>query len=153
MTLGSAGRNGRESPLRRADFRRFHPVQTRWGDNDVYGHVNNVVYYAYFDTAVNALLIEAGALEVKTSAIVGLVAETRCVYFAPVAFPDALEVGVGVSHVGRASVRYRLGLFRVGAADVSAQAEFVHVYVERATWRPMEMPPTVRALAETLRIG
>jgi acyl-CoA thioester hydrolase len=139
-----------ERPIRssRADYRVFRPIATRWMDNDVYGHVNNVVYYSYFDSAVNGYLIEQGVLDVAASEIVGLVVETGCSYFESVAFPDALEAGIAVLKLGRSSVRYAIGIFKAGAELAAAQGHFVHVYVDRATQRPAEMPePTRRVLA------
>ncbi len=142
-----------ERPRRplRADFARFVPVSTRWMDNDVYGHVNNVVYYSFFDTAVNALLVAAGALDVKASDVVGLVASNRCDFFASVAFPDSIEVGVRVAHIGRSSARYELGVFRAGEAMAAARGEFTHVYVERATQRPVDIPAATRRFLEGLQ--
>lgn len=134
----------RPARLSRADFMLFRPMPTRWMDNDVYGHVNNVVYYSYFDTAVNAFLVENGVLEIGRSEIVGLVAETGCVYFAPVAFPDQLEVGITVSRLGRSSVLYSVAIFREGEDLASAQGRFVHVYVQRATGSPVAIPEHVR---------
>jgi acyl-CoA thioester hydrolase len=132
----------RPAPRPRGDFRRFVPLQTRWADNDVYGHVNNVVYYGFFDTAVNRWLIEAGALDLDCSAVIGLVVETQCRYFAPLAFPQALEAGLLVAHSGRSSVRYEIGLFAEGEALSAAHGHFVHVYVDRATRRPVAALPT-----------
>lgn len=136
----------------RTCFAAFVPIATRWMDNDVYGHVNNVVYYSFFDTAVNGLLIEAGVLEPSRSEIVGLVVETRCTYFESVAFPDRLEIGVSVAHVGRSSVRYDLAVFQEGAALAAARGAFTHVYVDRATQKPVPIPEKVRAVFEKLRV-
>lgn len=141
----------RPQRARRADYARFVPVSTRWMDNDVYGHVNNVTYYSFFDTAVNGLLIEAGALDIAASDIVGLVVATRCDFFASVKFPDAIEVGVRVLEIGRSSVRYALAVFRAGAQEAAAQGEFTHVYVARATQRPVEIPAPTRAFLETMK--
>jgi acyl-CoA thioester hydrolase len=139
----------REERLARAAFRRFQAITTRWHDNDVFGHVNNVVYYAFFDTAVNRFLVDRGLLDVKTSTVVGLVVETRCTYFESIAYPDDVEVGLAAEHLGRSSVRYRLGVFRAGAPLAAAQGRFTHVYVDRATQKPVPMPDAVRqALAE-----
>ncbi|WP_016832735.1 acyl-CoA thioesterase [Herbaspirillum lusitanum] len=135
----------------RSAFVHFHEIATRWMDNDVYGHVNNVVYYSYFDTAVNAYLIEQGALNLQQSEVVGLVAETQCRYFSPVAFPDTIHVGVRVAHVGTSSVRYELGIFRNDEQDASAQGHFVHVYVDRASNRPGPLPSAYRSAIEALR--
>jgi acyl-CoA thioester hydrolase len=134
----------REERLSREAFRRFERIDTRWHDNDVFGHVNNVVYYAFFDTAVNRFLVERGLLDVKASGIVGLVAETRCAYFESVAFPDRIEVGVAVERMGTSSVTYRLAVFRDGAGMAAAQGRFTHVYVDRATQRPVPVPEAIR---------
>jgi acyl-CoA thioester hydrolase len=136
--------------LSRDAFRLFRPIQTRWMDNDVYGHVNNVAYYGYFDTAVNAWLIERGLLDVARSPVIGLVVETGCTYFESVAFPEPLEVGMAVAHLGRSSVRYRLGVFKAGAPLAAAQGHFVHVYVERAGQAPAPIPGEIRAALEGL---
>ena len=134
----------------RADYRAFRPIQTRWMDNDVYGHVNNVVYYSWFDTAVNGMLVEAGLLDVVNSPVVSLVVETSCTYFESVAFPEPLEIGMAVSKLGRSSVAYRVAVFRKGSDLAAAQGRFVHVTVDRATQKPVEMPAGLRALLEPL---
>jgi acyl-CoA thioester hydrolase len=138
----------RAARLSRADFRVFHAVTTRWMDNDVYGHVNNVVYYSYFDSVVNGWLVENGLLDVASSEVVGLVVETGCTYFESVAFPDALEAAMAVVQIGRSSVRYQVGIFKAGADKVVAQGRFVHVYVDRATQQPVPIPPAIRAALE-----
>ena len=140
----------RPAPDRRADYLRFTSIPTRWMDNDVYRHVNNVVYYSYFDTAVNRMLIEEGVLDIETSTIVGLVVETACRYFSPIAFPDDVHAGMRVAHLGRSSVRYEIGLFRNDADLASAQGHFVHVYVDRASNRPTALSERLRALLLTL---
>ena len=119
-------------------------------DNDVYGHVNNVVYYSYFDTAVNGFLVEEGLLDIVRSPVVGYVVETGCTFFAPIAFPDALEAGLAVTALGKSSVTYRIGIFKAGAERAAAQGRFVHVYVDRATERPVEIPAPTRRALETL---
>ena len=141
-----------ERPTRvsRADFRAFRPLATRWMDNDVYGHVNNVVYYSYFDTAVNGYLIEKGALDIATSPAVGLVVETGCTYFESVAFPDAIEAGLVVTRLGRSSVRYGIGVFKAGGELAAAQGFFVHVYVDRTSQRPLEIPEAARRVLQEL---
>lgn len=141
----------RPEPEPRSAWRVFRTITTRWMDNDQYGHVNNVVYYAWFDTAVNALLIERGALDPQASAVIGLVVETRCHYFAPLAFPQDVQAGVRVARVGSSSVRYEVGLFAQGAATAAAQGHFVHVYVDRATRRPVALPPALRTVVESLQ--
>jgi acyl-CoA thioester hydrolase len=119
-------------------------------DNDAYGHVNNVHYYSYFDTAVNGWLVERGLLAIAESPVVGLVVESGCTYFESVAFPDALEAGIAVAHLGRSSVRYRIGIFKAGAEQAAAQGHFVHVYVDRTSQRPVEIPARTREALKTL---
>jgi len=138
----------RPQPHRRADYPHAREITTRWMDNDAYGHVNNVVYYSFFDTAVNAWLIERGALDVEHGAVVGFVVETGCHYFAPLTYPQPVTAALRVAHVGRSSVRYELALFAPGADTAAAQGHFIHVYVERATRRPVrDLPePLKRAL-------
>ncbi len=135
----------RASRLTRGDFRIFRAIPTRWHDNDVYGHVNNVVYYGWFDTAVNAWLIENGFLDPATSEIVGLVVETGCSYFESVAFPETVEAGIAVERLGTSSVTYRIGIFRQGSEQAAAQGRFTHVYVARASQKPVPIPATLRA--------
>lgn len=134
----------RAQRLGRDAFRLFRPIQTRWMDNDAYGHVNNVFYYSYFDTAVNGWLIEKDLLHLSESPVIGLVVETGCTYFESVAFPELLEAGLAVTKLGRSSVRYSVGIFKAGAAQAAAQGHFVHVYVDRETQRPVPMPEPVR---------
>jgi acyl-CoA thioester hydrolase len=129
----------------RGAYPHFLTITTRWMDNDVFAHVNNVVYYSYFDTVVNHYLIEQGVLDIERSPVVGLVVETQCRYFSPIAFPDRVEAGLRVAHLGRSSVRYEIGLFRNDDPVAAAQGHFVHVYVERATNKP------VAALPDALR--
>jgi acyl-CoA thioester hydrolase len=133
----------------RGDYRVWRDIPTRWMDNDVYGHVNNVVYYSWFDTAVNAWLVEAGVLDIEHGAVIGLVVETACRYAKPVAFPQKVEAGVRVAYLGTSSVRYEIGLFLEGEADAAAGGHFIHVYVDRATRRPVPLPPRFRALLES----
>jgi acyl-CoA thioester hydrolase len=143
----------RPSPLRRDAFARFVPIATRWSDNDVYGHVNNVAYYSFFDTAVNALLVEAGLLDPAASPVVGLVVDSNCSFFASLAFPDPIEVGVTVEEIGRSSVRYLLAVFQAGAEQAAAQGRYTHVYVERATQKSTPIPEGHRRLMESLVIA
>ena len=124
----------------RDEFKVWRGFTTRWADNDAYGHVNNTVYYQWFDSAVNAWLIEAGLLDIAAGDPIALVVETRCTYAAPLSFPADVEVGLAVSHVGRSSVRYRIGVFGAGEEDAAAQGEFVHVAVDRATRRAVPWP-------------
>jgi acyl-CoA thioester hydrolase len=138
----------RPLPELRSAYRHFRIITTRWMDNDVYGHVNNVQHYSYFDTVVNGYLIAQGALDPQTSPVIGLVAETKCNYFESVAFPDDIHAGLRVGRLGASSVRYEIGLFCGDAAHAAAQGHFVHVYVDRATRRPAALPDTLkRALA------
>lgn len=143
----------RAQPLGREAFARFVPLTTRWSDNDPYGHLNNVVYYALFDAAVNAILIEAGLLDPAASPVIGLVAESNCRFFSSLAFPDPIEVGVTVEHLGRSSVRYLLATFKAGAPLASAQGRYTHVYVERASGKPTPIPERHRRLMESLTVG
>ena len=139
-------------PHTRADYPHFTAISTRWSDNDAYRHVNNVVYYGFFDTAVNQMLIEAGALDIEGSPAVGLVVETQCRYFAPVSFPDRVNVGLCVAHLGRSSIRYELAVFRNDEPQACAQGHFVHVYVDRASQRPVALPaPVLAAVGPWLR--
>jgi acyl-CoA thioester hydrolase len=131
-------------------FAHFVEIATRWGDNDVYGHVNNAVYYAYFDTVVNRFLIERGLLDLAGSPAIGIVVETGCRFHRPLVFPDAIDAGLRVAKIGNSSVRYELGLFRRGDPLVAASAHFVHVYVDRAARRPVPVPPEVRTALEAL---
>lgn len=130
----------------------FVPITTRWMDNDVYGHVNNVTYYSFFDTAVNQNLVEKGLLDIANSDAVGLVVETGCTYSASVSFPDKLEVGFKVAHLGTSSVRYELGLFKQGEPVAAAQGHFVHVYVDRKTRKPVPIPANLKAELAKLAI-
>ena len=139
----------RRGPEPRARYAAFRPITTRWMDNDVYGHVNNVVYYSFFDTAVNGLLMEAGALDIHRGEVIGLVVETQCNYFAPIAFPQAVTAGVRVAQLGRSSVRYEIGLFAGDAPECAAAGHFVHVYVDRATRRPVPLPEPLKAVLQS----
>jgi acyl-CoA thioester hydrolase len=134
----------------RDHFRVFRSIGTRWMDNDVYGHVNNVVYYSWFDTAVNAWLIEQGALDIHTGQVIGLVIETQCNYFAPLAFPQTVAAGLRVAHLGRSSVRYEVGLFAEDEQLAAAAGHFIHVYVDRETRRPVALPEKLKTTLETL---
>jgi acyl-CoA thioester hydrolase len=135
----------RPLPAARGTYPHFLPIATRWMDNDVYGHVNNVVYYSYFDTVVNEYLIRAGVLDFEHGETIGLVVETQCSYFAPLVFPDRIDAGLRVAKLGTSSVRYEVGLFREGDAEAAAQGHFVHVYVDRVTRRPVALPDGLRA--------
>ena len=131
----------------------WREIGTRWGDNDAYGHVNNVVHYAWFDTAVNAWLIEAGLLDIGTGDPIGLVVETGCRYAASLAYPEPVEIGLGVERLGNSSVTYRLGVFAKGAVHAAAEGHFTHVYVSRDSRRPGALPPAWREKFEAIRLG
>jgi len=140
----------RAAPDGRADYRHYLAIPTRWMDNDVYRHVNNVVYYSYFDTVVNQYLLERGVLEIETSPVIGLVVETQCHYFSPIAFPDIVHAGLRVARLGTSSVRYEIGIFRNHEVKAAAQGHFVHVYVERASNRPTPLGAALREALEPL---
>ena len=140
----------RSQPNGRDIYRVFRTIGTRWSDNDVYGHVNNVVYYSWFDTAVNAMLIERGALDYQGGKTIGLVIETQCNYFEPLAFPQTVEAGIRVSRLGTSSVRYEIGLFAEGAQTASAQGHFIHVYVDNTTRRPVAVTGLLKEVLESL---
>lgn len=142
----------RETPKTRQDFKHFYPITTRWMDNDAYGHVNNVVYYLWFDTVVNQFLISHGTLDIHEGEAIGLVIESHCNYFAPVTFPELVTAGLCVSKLGNSSVRYEIGIFRGDDDQVAAQGHFVHVYVDRLTRKSISMPAATRALLETITI-
>ena len=135
----------------RAEFPRFVPITTRWMDNDVYGHVNNVVYYSFFDTAVNQFLIDQGALNYLTGATIGLVVHSECDYFAPLSFPGTVEAGLRIGSMGSSSVTYEIGLFEVGAERAAACGRFVHVYVDRDNRRPQPLPVVLQKALALLR--
>ena len=139
--------------LGRAAYKVWRSLDTRWGDNDVYGHVNNVVYYAWFDSAVNAWLIEAGLLDIAGGDPIGLVVETGCRYAAPLAYPEPVEIGLGVERLGTSSVTYRLGVFAKGAAHAAAEGHFTHVYVGRDSRRPIALPAAWREPFESILLG
>jgi acyl-CoA thioester hydrolase len=137
----------------RADFRVFRPMATRWMDNDVYGHVNNVVYYSYFDTAVNGYLMDATGTDIRRLPQIGVVAETSCRYFESVSYPDALEVGLAVERLGSSSIVYRIGLFVQGQPRCVAAGRFVHVYVDSAQRGTVPVPDAIRAAVTPLLAG
>jgi acyl-CoA thioester hydrolase len=142
----------RPQPEPRSAYRVFRRIDTRLADNDVYGHVNNVVYYSWFDTAVNGWLIEQGALDMQAGAVIGLVVQTQCNYFSPLAFPEPVAIGLRVAHVGTSSVRYALGVFAFDQQQASAASgHLIHVYVDRMTRQPQPLPASLRALLETLK--
>ena len=134
----------------RSAYRVFRSLTTRWMDNDAYGHANNVIYYSWFDTAVNAYLIEQGVLDIAHGETIGLVVETQCRYFAPLAFPQTVEAGIRVARLGASSVRYEIGLFAQGAPLTAASGHFIHVYVDKATRRPTPLPLNLKTVLEKL---
>ncbi|MHA6265104.1 acyl-CoA thioesterase [Arenibacterium sp. CAU 1754] len=143
----------RQAPGTRADYVDFYPIQTRWMDNDMYGHMNNVVHYSLFDTAVNGWLISKGLLDPMNSTSYGLVVETGCRYFGEMAFPDVVTAGLRVAKLGGSSIRFEVGLFRNDEDAASAEGFFVHVYVGRDTHRPVAIDDTRRAAFEALMRG
>ena len=134
----------------RETFRHFQVIATRWADNDIYGHVNNVVYYSYFDTIVNQYLIEQRVLDIEKSTVIGLVVETQCQYFSPITFPDVVHAGLRVAKLGNSSVRYEIGLFRNDDKTASAQGHFIHVYVDRASRRSVALPDDLRSALQKI---
>ena len=141
----------RPAPQPRDAYRHFSSISTRWMDNDAYGHINNVVYYSYFDTVVNRYLIEAGVLDVQRGAVIGLVVETHCNYFSPLSFPQTVDTGLRVAKLGGSSVRYEIGLFGGFEPMTAACGHFIHVYVDRETRRPAPLPaPLIRTLQRLL---
>jgi acyl-CoA thioester hydrolase len=136
----------------RAGFRHFLAVPTRWMDNDIYGHVNNVVYYAYFDTVINAYLIREGGLDIHRGEVVGYAVETFCRFHRPFSFPETIDAGLRVGHLGNSSVRYEIGLFRADEDKPAATGHFVHVFVDRSRNKPTTIPPRVRDCLERLRL-
>lgn len=144
MTMRDGGRD---------QFRHFLTIPTRWMDNDIYGHVNNVVYYSYFDTAVNQFLIEAGVLDIHKGEVVGFVVDSGCAYFAPLAFPDTVHAGIRVAKLGNSSVRYEIALYRNNEPLPAAAGHFVHVYIERASNRSVPIPEPVREVLTSLVIS
>jgi len=136
----------------RAEYRHFLPIATRWKDNDVYGHVNNVEYYSYFDTVINAYLIGAGGLDIHRGATIGVCAESHCRFLGEFAFPQTIAAGLRVEHLGNSSVRYGIGLFREDRDEPSAEGWFVHVFVDRETRRAAPMPESLRAALQRLLV-
>ncbi len=134
----------------RSSYVHFTELTTRWMDNDAYGHINNVVYYSFFDTAVNAHLISSGCLDIQNNAVIGLVVETGCQFFKPIAFPDVLLAGLRVAKLGTSSVRYEIGIFHKDDLNAAAEGHFVHVYVDRALNKPVPIPDNVRKVLSSL---
>lgn len=141
----------RPAPDRRDSYRHFHRITTRWMDNDAYGHVNNVVYYSWFDTVVNEYLIGQGVLDITGGPVIGLVVETQCRYFSELAFPQPVDLGLRIGKLGNSSVRYEIGVFAADDPMASAQGHFVHVYVDRASRRPTSLPAPLRAALESIQ--
>jgi acyl-CoA thioester hydrolase len=151
--MGSSEDNQASLPTRREEFRVLRTITTRWMDNDQYGHVNNVVYYSYFDTAVNGYLIEASGCDVRELPEIGIVAETSCRFLSELSFPDVVHAGLALERLGNTSVVYRIGLFRNQESEPSAIGRFVHVYVDNENRRPVPIPRQVRAALEALQEG
>jgi len=141
----------RVAPFRRDDCRHFLVIATRWMDNDAYGHVNNVVYYSYFDTVVNEYLIRSGVLDIEHGEVIGLVVETQCRYFSELSFPQTVHAGLRVARLGTSSVRYEIGIFADEQETACAQGHFVHVYVDRQTRRPTALPAALRDALERIQ--
>ena len=137
----------------RSDYAHFQPISTRWHDNDLYGHVNNVTYYSYFDSAVNAYLIEVGGLDIHNGEVVGFVVSSACDYFASIAFPERIEIGLRVGKLGNSSVQYELAVFKAGEDEACAAGRFVHVFVDRASNRPVAIPQPLREVLAALLVG
>ena len=140
---------GSQIPLR-ADYRVFYPLTTRWNDNDIYGHINNVVYYAYFDSVANRYLIEEGGLDIEDGSIVGYVVNSGCDYLSPLTYPEAIEGGLRVDRLGNSSVQYGIGIFKAGEDTPAAYGHFVHVFVDRAANKSVPIPAPIRAALERI---
>jgi acyl-CoA thioester hydrolase len=145
--------NDRAAPPETRDkYKHFLAIPTRWMDNDVYGHVNNVVYYSYFDTVINRFLIDKGGLDIHAAPVIGIAVETLCKFRRSLAFPQEIDAGLRAGHLGKSSVRYEVGLFAHGDNEAAAHGHFVHVFVDRATQRPVPIPPAIRAALETIKV-
>ena len=138
--------------MERSDFSVFYPIITRWMDNDIYGHVNNVTYYSYFDSVINRYLIEEGGLDIHNAPVVGFMVSSSCQFKKPVAYPDALEAGVRVARIGARSVTYEVGIFMENDAQAAAHGELVHVFVDRATQSSTPIPPGIREALERITV-
>ena len=136
----------------RSDYPFFYPINTRWSDNDVYGHVNNVIYYSYFDTAANRYLIEEGGLDISDGEIVGFVVSSGCEYHEPITYPEPIEAGLRVEKLGNSSVRYGIGIFKQGAEEAVAHGHFVHVFVNRKANKPVSIPENLREALERITV-
>jgi len=137
----------------RSDYKVFYPIATRWMDNDMYGHVNNVVYYSYFDTIVNLYLIDKGGLDIHSGPVVGYVVNSGCNYLSPIGYPDQLEAGLKVERLGNSSVQYGIAIFKKGQAEASAYGHFVHVFVDRSTNKSVSIPVEIRGALEAIHIA
>ena len=133
-------------------YSHFLSIQPRWSDNDIYGHVNNVTYYSYFDTVVNCFLIDQGGLDIEPDSVIGVAVETMCKFNKPLAYPEVLEAGLRVGKLGNSSVRYEIGIFQEGAAEAAAMGHFVHVFVDRATGKPAPIPDAIRSALERIKV-
>ena len=140
----------RREPAGRSEFKVWRRMTTRWADNDAYGHVNNTVHYEWFDSAVNAWMVEQGMLDIASGDLIALVVDTHCSYSTPLAFPQSVEVGLAVAELGRSSIRYRIGVFAEDSDSAAAEGEFVHVVVDRSTLRPVEIPVSWREKLATI---
>ncbi len=140
-----------EAAERRAGYRHFLAIPTRWSDNDIHGHVNNVTYYSYFDTVVNCYLIEAGGLDIHGDPVIGVAVETMCRFKRPLTYPETIDAGLRVARLGTSSVRYEIGIFRRGEDEAAAWGHFVHVFVDRASNDPVPIPAPIRAALERIR--
>ncbi|GAB4519379.1 MAG: thioesterase family protein [Anaerolineae bacterium] len=136
----------------RHEYPHYLVIPTRWIDNDIYGHVNNALYYTFFDTVINHYLVTAGGMDMHTGETIGLAVETQCQFFQPIAFPDVIDAGLRIARLGNSSVRYEVGLFRQGEDDAAAAGYFVHVFVNRETRRPVPLPAQMRTALERLTI-
>ena len=132
-------------------YRHFLGIQTRWSDNDIYGHVNNVTYYSYFDTVVNCFLIAEGGLDIRDGKVIGVAVETMCRFNKPIVYPEAIEAGLRVGKLGNSSVRYEIGIFREGEHEAAASGHFVHVFVDRNTNAPVPIPAPIRRALERIK--
>ncbi len=142
----------REQPPKRGDYLHYLQIPSRWMDNDIYGHVNNVIYYSWMDTVVNRFLMDEGGLDIHHGEVIGIAAQSGCSYFASVAYPDVIDAGLRVAHLGGSSVRYEVGIFRHGDDSAAAAMHFVHVFVARASMRPVPIPDTIRAAFMSIQV-
>ena len=142
----------REKKIKRKDYKVFYPMSTRWMDNDIYGHINNVTYYSYFDTAVNKYLIENAGLDIHNSPIVGYVVHSNCNYVSGLSFPDVIEIGLRVDKIGNSSVTYAIGVFKKGAEKVSARGEFIHVFVNRKENKSVSIPKSILIALKKIKL-